>query len=131
MLSSYLEMLEYKDTIVDGLNDPIDIAIIKYDMHPSILTMKKKVPINLQRFTFTQTDLTVMEKEIKALNVKKATTHNNIPITFDICSPILNEIWCEAFLHCNFPSKLKLADIISTYKGTDATSLKNYRPISI
>ena len=97
-----LEILEYKDTLtnVDGLKDPIDIAIIKYAMHPNILTIKKKVPINLQRFSFTQTDLTVMEKEIKAFNVIKA-THNNIPIkilknTFDICSPILNEIWYEA-----------------------------------
>ena len=95
-------------------------------MHPSILTIKKKIPINLQRSSFTQTDLTVMEKEIKAINVKRLLL---IPIkilenTSDICSSILNEIWREAVLNSNFPSKLKLADIITTYKGTDATYLK-------
>ena len=46
-------------------------------------------------------------------------TYNNIPIkvlkdTSDICSPILNDIWCKAVFNGNFPSKLKLADIIAT-----------------
>ena len=133
-----LDILECKDTLstVDGLIDPIDIAIKKYEMHPSILTIKEKVPFNLQRFSFIQTDLTEMEKEIKALNAKKAITYNNIPTkilknTSDICSPILNEIWCKAVVNGNFPSKLKLADIIATYKGVDATFVKNYRPISV
>ena len=77
-----------------------------------------------------------MEKEIKGLNAKKAITYNNIPIKVlkdmsDICSPILNETWCKAVFNGNFPSKLKLADIIATYKGVDATLVKNYRPISV
>ena len=116
-----LDVLECKDTLttVDGLTDPIDIAIKMYEMHPSILTIKEKVPSNPQRFSLIQTDLTVMEKEIKGLNAKKAITYNNIPIkvlkdTSDICSPIFNEIWCKAVFNGNFPSKLKLADIIAT-----------------
>ena len=31
----------------------------------------------------------------------------------------------------SFPSNLKLADITATYKSGDATSIKNYRPISV
>ena len=77
-----------------------------------------------------------MEKEIKSLNPKKATTFNNIPAknlkyTFDICSPTLNKVWCEAVLKCKFPNKLKLADITATYKNGDATRVKNYRPIDM
>ena len=68
-----LDILECKDILAT------DIAIKKYEMHPSILTIKGKVPFNLQGFSFTQTDLAEMEKEIKALNAKKASTYNNIP----------------------------------------------------
>ena len=80
----------------------------------------------MQSFSFSQTDVTDIEKEINALNAKKATTFNNIPAknlkqTSDICSPTLNKIWCEAISKCSFPSKLKLADITATYKDDDAT----------
>ena len=36
-------------------------------------------------------------------------------------------MWCESVLKCN----LKLADITGTHKNGDATSVKNYRPISV
>ena len=77
-----------------------------------------------------------MEKEIKILNPKKATTYNNIPTKIlksssDICSPILKEMWSNTVSNHNFASKLKLADVTATFKGVDATSVKNYRPISV
>ena len=77
-----------------------------------------------------------MKKERKSLNPKKATTFNNIPATnlkytFDICSPTLNKVWCEAVLKCKFPSKLKLEYITATYNDGDATRVNNYRPISV
>ena len=133
-----LDILECRDTLtpVDGLEDPIDIAIKKYENHPSIFVINEKVSLNPQRFSFTGTNLGEMEKEIKDLNPKKATTYNNIPAkilknTFDICSPILNKIWCETVLNCNFPNNLKLADITATFKAIDATCKENYRPISV
>ena len=133
-----LDIFECRDTLtpVDGLKDPIDIAIKKYENHPSILVINEKVPLNPQRFSFIGTNLDEMEKEIKTLNPNKATTYNNIPAkilknTFDICSPVLNKIWCEAVLNCNFPNNLKLADITATFKAIDATCKENYRPISV
>ena len=144
-LSNYFEnavkSLEIVDnklilTPVSGIDDPIDIIIKKYEKHPSILAINEKVSLPLQKFSFLQTDLSDMENEIKSLNVKKATTFNNIPAkhlkhTFDICSPTLNKIWCDTVIKCTFPSKLKLADITATYKKGDATCVKNYRPISV
>ena len=123
-------------TTVVGLKDPIEIAINKYDQHPSILTIKEKVPANIQKFSFKETILTEMENEVKNLNPKKVSTYNNIPTKIlkslsDICSPILKDMWNNNVSNCNFASKLKLADITATFKGVDATSVKNYRPISV
>ena len=82
------------------------------------------------------TELADMEKEIKSLNGKKATSFNNIPTkllkyTFDICGPTLNNIWCDAVMHCTFPNKLKIADITPIFKTGDNTRANNYTPISI
>ena len=133
-----LEIIENNDilTPVNGIDDNVDIAIKKYENHPSILVIKEKVSLNLPSFSFSLTDITDIENEINYLNPNKATTFNNIPAknlkqTSDICSPTLNKIWCEAVSICSFPSKLKLADITATYKDGDATCVKNYRPISV
>ena len=144
-LSSYfenavksLEIIENKEilTPVNIMEDPIDIAIKKYKIHPSVLIIKEKVPLEHQKFNFSQIGLVNMEKEIKSLNPKKATTFNNIPVkslklTSDLCSPVLNKIWSEAVNLGEFPRELKLADITATYKNGDTTSVENYRPISV
>ena len=77
-----------------------------------------------------------MENEFKSLYTMKATNLDNIPSkhlkhTFDICSPTLNKMWCEAVLNCSFPSKLKLADITAIYKNDDATCVMDYRSVSV
>ena len=59
----------------DGIGDPVDAAINKYDNHPSILKIKEMVnDKNTEPFNFTKIDTEYMEMEIKKLNVKKATT---------------------------------------------------------
>ena len=41
-------------------------------------------------------------------------------------------MWNNNVSNCNyFAGKLKLADITATFKGVDATYVKNYRPISV
>ena len=123
-------------TPVNENEDPIDVIIKKYENHPSILAIKKKVKIPMQKFSFLQTDLSDIENEIKSLNGKKSNTFKNIPakylkLTYDICSPKLNVIWHNAIDNCTFPSRLKLADITPTFKQGDKTCAKNYRPISV
>ena len=116
------------------MRDTIDNAINKFEFHPSILKIKEKVI--LSTFNFVEPSLDEVEKEIKALNPKKANTFNNIPTKIlkqnvDICCPVLYKLVVEAFQTGVFPDELKLADITPTYKKEDPTNTKNYRPISV
>ena len=76
-----LEIIENKEilTSIIGIDNPIDIAIKKYETHPSILLIKEKVVLHFKTFSFSLTDLTDMENELKSLNPRKATTFKNIP----------------------------------------------------
>ena len=58
-LSSYfenavksLEIIENKEilTSINGVDDPIDISIKKYEIHPSILLIKEKISLVFQKF---------------------------------------------------------------------------------
>ena len=116
------------------LTDPIDIALKKFESHPSILIIKDKV--SASPFTFNTVTLEDVQSEIRNLNTNKASTVSSIPIrnfreNFDICGPTLYPIVNNAILDCMFPDKLKLADISPLYKKDDKTDKKNYRPISI
>ena len=53
-------------------------AIEKFKTHPSVLIFKDKFSQGI-KFSFTEVSQSETEKEIKNLNVKKATTHKNIP----------------------------------------------------
>ena len=56
----------------------MDAAIKKFEVHPSILTIKEKVNIT-NMFSFEKIDVEDMELEIKNLNEKKGNTFNGLP----------------------------------------------------
>ena len=60
------------------MKDPVATAIEKFKTNPSILIIKDKI-LQANKFSFTEVSQSEIEKEIKKLNVKKATTHKNIP----------------------------------------------------
>ena len=60
----------------DGLTDPIEIAINKFESHPSILNITKK--INTSTFNFAAVSLQDVNAEIESLNPKKANTYQNM-----------------------------------------------------
>ena len=60
------------------MKDPVTRAIEKFKTHPSVLIIKDKI-FQGNNFSFTEVSQSEIEKEIKNLNVKKATTHKNIP----------------------------------------------------
>ena len=118
----------------DELNDPVDIALRKFDLHPSILQIRKHV-YNIT-FSFNAVVLEDVETEIKNLNPKKVGIQNDIPVkdfkqNDDICSPILLRVISDAILQSTFPDKLKLADIAPLHKDDDVTNISNDRPISM
>ena len=92
----------------DELNDPVDIALRKFDLHPSILQIRKHV-FNTT-FSFNAVFLEHVETEIKNLNPKEVGIHNDIPVkkfkqNYDICSPILLRVIIDAILQSTFPDK--------------------------
>ena len=103
------------------LSNPIEIAIKKFENHPSILNIKDNISLS-SSFTFTQVTLSDIEKEIKNLHPKEASTFQNIPIkhlkeTSNICSESLVNIWNNEVISKKlFPSELKLADITPILK---------------
>ena len=62
----------------DGITHPIDNAIDKF--HPSILLIQKHLKKHV--FSFKAAVLGVIQKEIKNVNPKKATTNSKIPLKF-------------------------------------------------
>ena len=64
--------------VSDNLKDPVARAIEKFKTRPSVQIIKDKI-FQGNKFSFTEVSQPEIEKEIKNLNIKKATTHKNIP----------------------------------------------------
>ena len=125
---------QYLLSHTDGLTDPIDVALTKFEQHPSILEIRSKVSVSL--FSFNTVPVEDVVFEIMSLNSNKASAHNNIPVknskqNSDISSPVLHFIINKAIIECIFPDKLKYADIAPLHKCAETTNKKNYRPISM
>ena len=114
--------------------NPVDIAVKKFECHPSILKIRDTVAPS--QFSFSETSFSEVEKELIQLNPKKACTFQNIPPkhlkqTSEVCAPVLSNLINESIRNNKFPEELKLADITPVFKKDDATSVKNYRPVSV
>ena len=122
----------YLKSSTKNSNNPIDNAIEKFECHPSILKIGKKVTPN--QFSFSEITIEEVEQELQQLNSKKASTFQNIPPkhlkeSSDICGPVLQNLVNKSIRNNEFPNEPKLADITPTFKKDDATAVKNYRPV--
>ena len=93
--------------------DPVERAIKKYEIHPSILLIKSKIG-NEKSFKFEAISVSDIEKEIKTINPRKATPSGNIPpkilkLSSDTTATTLQELFNESSSNCEFRDKLKLA----------------------
>ena len=118
-----------------NISDPIDRAITKYHIHPSILIIKDEIKVN-DTFSFEPVCIADIENELKDINPKKATTDGNIPPKIlkqssSVASPVLLELLNKSFISCVFPESLKLADITPVLKKKDPLNKSNYRPVSV
>ena len=76
---------------------------------------------NEKSFKFEAISVSDIEKEIKTKNPKKATTSGNISckipqLSSDTTATRLQELFNEYLLNCEFPDKLKLADMTPVFK---------------
>ena len=118
------------------LIDPIEIAVKKFELHPSILEIKKHFQIE-EEFSFSFIQVWQMNREIGHLKLNKATPIQNIPIktlkdSKDVVSLPLTHIFnTELVTKCHFPDELKLADISPLHKKMEKVFVQNFRPVSL
>ena len=96
---------EYYLCDTENLSDPVDIAIRKFENHPSVQAIKQNISVN-KYFHFSNTEGSDILKETTALNNKKNGNFGNIPTKLlkevsDICATALNDIWNNEILTQN------------------------------
>ena len=131
-------VLGYSDSLSPSfhLDNPVDIALEKFENHPSITLIKSNVNVS-NNFFFKEVDFSDIFREISSLNSKKQGTKDGIPTkclktACSESSSYLTKVWNEEMLTENsFPQNLKLADVVPVFKKCDPTCAKNYRPISV
>ena len=117
------------------MKDPVTRAIEKFKTHPSVLIIKDKI-FHGNKFSFTEVFQSEVEKEIKNLNVRKATTHKNIPpkvlkTSAMVTAETLQQLFNQALTTGKFPSNLKNADGRPVSKKNNPLNKENYRPVSV
>ena len=111
-------------------SDPVDEAIKKYEMHPSILKIKENMG-EQNSFTFHPIDMESVIQEINLLNTSKATPKDSIPIhiikdNYDIFAYKLAIDFNFAINSGTFPNNLKYV-----FKKRNRLDKSNYRPVCI
>ena len=66
------------ENATEGVTDPVVKAVLKFSNHPSILKMKSHYQ-NVGSFHFQTITPDAVDKKVRNLNPKKATTHKNVP----------------------------------------------------
>ena len=128
------ENSNYENTS-EGIIHPDDKAIHKFSNHPSILKIKDHYQ-NADSFNFQTVTPDAVDKEVRNLNPKKATTHKNIPpkvlkSNSNVCVEPLTKIFNDCIENSSFPDELKCADVTSLPKNGPTNSRTNFRPISV
>ena len=109
------------------MSDPVKKAIKKFEFHPSIFLIKKKV-VKINLFCFNEVTKAEVLKEINSINNKKANPFNTIPskilkISSECSADTLTSLINKSLTSSRkFPSNLKLADITPIYKKKKSSS---------
>ena len=107
------------------MKDPVARAIEKFKTHPSVLIIKDKI-FQGNNFSFTEVSQFEIEKKIENLNVKKTTTHRNIPpkvlkTSAMVTAETLQQLFNQALTTGEFPSNLKNGDMTSVFFSKQST----------
>ena len=136
-----LEILQYNQVrpICQNIKDPVIKAIIKYRNHPNIIAIKERCTNS--KFSFSCIEKSDISKEIKNLQINKATQDSDIPTKLiknnsDLFADFTNFFvnfanLNDSIVHSTFSSLLKLANITPVHKKDSETSKYHYRPVSV
>ena len=120
---------------VSGLVHPIDIAIKKYCLHPSIRRIQSNMKYT-ERFTFREVSIQQVALQLAGCYPKKSSPVGAIPAKIlkeypDIFAQNLCNLFNQSVAHNTFPLELKAREITSLFKKDDASLKKNFRPITV
>ena len=123
------------ENATEGISDPAEKAVQKFANHPSILKIKGHYQ-NAGHFVFQKVTPDAVDKGIRNLNPKRATTHKNITPKIlksnsDLCVEPLTQIFNDCVYNSTFPDELKCADITSLPKNGPTNTRTNFRPICV
>ena len=132
-----LNIPEYQvpDPISNDVNDPVLKSILKYKDHPSIKPIEKIAKLN-SLFKFSNVEKRKILHEIVNLDASKSCQDTDVPTIIikenaDIFADFIYLAINTTINKNEFPSFLKLADVISVFKKGLKNSKHNYLPISI
>ena len=102
-----LEIESYAPNTDNNIHKSIDEITKKYEMHPSILEIRKNVNVE-NKFPFTNTTANAFKDEINKLDPRKAGIENDIPAkilisTSDIVCTRLSHIYNSTNNYNSYP----------------------------
>ena len=114
------------------LLDPVNKTISKY--HARVLFIKDK--LSPAAFSVKEASLPDIEKVLRKLNTKEASTFRNItPTTLrknkQSCSEILTELFNNILLTFSFPTDRKVVHVSHVFKKDNPIKTNGYRTISL
>ena len=117
------------------MKDSVARAIEKFKTHPSVLIIKDKI-FQGNKFSFNEVSHSEIEKEMKNLNVKKATTHKNIPLKMlksssMVTAETLQQRFNQALTTGKLPSNLKYADVTPVFKKNNPLNKEDNRSVNV
>ena len=134
---SNLNLPEYpiSNSYYNKIRDPVLKAILKYKDHPSIKAIER-VPKSKVLFNFSSVEKKEIFQETVCLDASKACQDTDVPTKIikdnaDIFTDFIHPSINASINNGDFPSFLKLANVIPVFKKDSKNSKDNYRPMSI
>ena len=133
--ASVVENLDIDNENMKLTDEDIPNLVDKFKNHPSILKIKEHYNAN-NNFSFSPVTVTDVQKEIDALDSKKAHQEKDIPVKLlkencDIFADYITKDFNLGILNHKFPNTLKNAEVKPVFKKKSRTEVENYRPVSI
>ena len=123
------------DRVFNDINNSVLKFILKYKDHPSIKTIKK-ISKSSSLFKFSNVEKREKLNDIVNLDASKSCQDTDVPTKIikenaDIFADFIHPAINTTINKNDFPSFLKLADVIPVLRKCSKNSKHNYRPISI
>ena len=134
-ITDSLGIIHPKDALqdIDGISDPVEIAIQKYSSHPSVKLISSNTKPSYS-FAFNFFANSRVSAELRDLKVKKASPIDSITSkilrdNLDIFTDVLQQHFNASIDNGIFPAVLKRGEVTCVFKANDQMTKSNYRQL--